>query len=48
MEKKFVIEIDDNMSLEELKKNREKTRELLASLEHQILLNQMAKRKHSS
>lgn len=45
----FGVEVDTaNMTLEELEKAREKTRDMLAHLEHQILLRKMAKHKHSS
>lgn len=49
MQNFFGIELDTaNMSLEELQVARNKTREMLSNLEHQIVLRKMANRKHSS
>lgn len=45
----FGIEVDTaNMTLEELEEAKRKTRNMLAHLEHQILLRKMAERKYSS
>ena len=49
MQNFFGIEVDTaNMSLEELQEARNKTREMLSNLEHQILLRKMANHKYSS
>ena len=49
MQNFFGIEVDtENMSLEELQEARNKTREMLSNLEHQILLRKMANHKYSS
>lgn len=49
MQNFFGIEVDTaNMTLEELKEAQKKTRDMLAILEHQILLRKMAKHKHPS
>ena len=45
----FGIEIDTaNMTMEELEEARKKTRDMLAHLEHQILLRKLTNHKHSS
>lgn len=49
MQNFFGIEVDTaNMTLEELQEARNKTRETLAYLEHQIFLRKLANHKHSS
>lgn len=43
------IEVDiTNMTLEELEETRKEVRDMLAHLEHEILMIKMAKNKHSS
>lgn len=49
MQNFFGVEVDTaSMNLEELQEARKKIREMLVNVEHQIVLRQMAERKHSS